>query len=176
MADLAGRARDLAAANENLRDEITQRERAEEALRQAQKMEAIGQLTGGVAHDFNNLLQVIMGNLEMMLRRHGRRAPNRSFVRMGESRCVPPSAAATLTQRLLAFARRQPLAPTPIDANQLVAGMSDLLRRTLGEAVELETVLRRRTVADPCRRQPARERAAQPCGQCARCHAATAAR
>jgi signal transduction histidine kinase len=139
-AELAGRARDLAAANENLRDEIAQRERVEEALRQAQKMEAIGQLTGGVAHDFNNLLQVIKGNLEMMLRRHGRAGAEPELVRMGESALRASDRAAMLTQRLLAFARRQPLAPTPIDANQLVAGMSDLLGRTLGEAVNLQTV------------------------------------
>ena len=139
-AELAGRARDLAAANENLRDEIAQRERVEEALRQAQKMEAIGQLTGGVAHDFNNLLQVIKGNLEMMLRRHGRAGAEPELVRMGESAMRAADRAAILTQRLLAFARRQPLAPTPIDANQLVAGMSDLLGRTLGEAVNLQTV------------------------------------
>ena len=139
-AELAGRARDLAAANENLRDEIAQRERVEEALRQAQKMEAIGQLTGGVAHDFNNLLQVIKGNLEMMLRRHGRAGAEPELVRMGESAMRAADRAAMLTQRLLAFARRQPLAPTPIDANQLVAGMSDLLGRTLGEAVNLQTV------------------------------------
>jgi signal transduction histidine kinase len=139
-AELVGRAHDLAAVNENLRDEITQRERAEEALRQAQKMEAIGQLTGGVAHDFNNLLQVIKGNLEMMLRRHGRAGAEPELVRMGESAMRAADRAAMLTQRLLAFARRQPLAPTPIDANHLVAGMSDLLGRSLGEAVNLRTV------------------------------------
>lgn len=111
----------------------------EEALRQSQKMEAIGQLTGGVAHDFNNLLQVIIGNLETVqrnlpdelarLQRPARQAMN------GAQR------AAALTQRLLAFARRQPLDPKPIDVNVLVNGMSEMIHRTLGETVSVETVL-----------------------------------
>ncbi|KQY89363.1 histidine kinase [Pelomonas sp. Root1444] len=110
-----------------------------EALRQAQKMEAIGQLTGGIAHDFNNLLQVIVGNLEMLTRtlpegmaRHKRAAAS---AMSGAKR------AATLTQRLLAFARRQPLDPKALDLNVVVQGISELLRRSLGETVELETVL-----------------------------------
>jgi PAS domain S-box-containing protein len=110
-----------------------------EALRQAQKMEAIGQLTGGIAHDFNNLLQVIVGNLEMLTRtlpesmaRHKRAAAS---AMSGAKR------AATLTQRLLAFARRQPLDPKALDINVVVQGISELLRRSLGETVELETVL-----------------------------------
>ncbi len=139
-AALGDRARDLAAANANLREEIVQREHAEEALRQAQKMEAIGQLTGGVAHDFNNLLQVIKGNLEMTLRRYSRTGGEPDLVRMSESALRAADRAAMLTQRLLAFARRQPLAPTPIDANHLVAGMSDLLGRSLGESINLQTV------------------------------------
>jgi PAS domain S-box-containing protein len=111
----------------------------EEALRQAQKMEAIGQLTGGVAHDFNNLLQIIVGNLEMLqqhlpaefgrLRRAATQAMN------GAQR------AASLTQRLLAFSRRQPLDPKSVDVNVLVRGMSELLHRTLSEAIAVETVL-----------------------------------
>lgn len=111
----------------------------EEALRQSQKMEAIGQLTGGVAHDFNNLLQVIIGNVETIqrnlpdelarLQRPARQAMN------GAQR------AAALTQRLLAFARRQPLDPKPIDVNVLVNGMSEMIHRTLGETVSIETVL-----------------------------------
>lgn len=111
----------------------------EEALRQSQKMEAIGQLTGGVAHDFNNLLQVIIGNLETIqrnlpdqlarLQRAARQAMN------GAQR------AAALTQRLLAFARRQPLDPKPIDVNVLVNGMSEMIHRTFGETVSVETVL-----------------------------------
>jgi len=110
----------------------------EEALRQAQKMEAVGQLTGGVAHDFNNLLQVIIGNLEIVRRVQNADSPR--LARATESAIAAAKRAAALTQRLLAFSRRQPLNPKPVDVNVLVAGMSDLLYRALGEPVELETV------------------------------------
>jgi PAS domain S-box-containing protein len=119
---------------------ILERERAEEALRQAQKMEAVGQLTGGIAHDFNNLLTVIAGNLDLVARRLGPGADPRVVKAIG-SAAVGADRAATLTQRLLAFSRRQPLAPKPIDPNALVAGMTDLLHRTLGETIEVETRL-----------------------------------
>ncbi|MGO8915674.1 MAG: PAS domain S-box protein [Stellaceae bacterium] len=131
-----------------LRD-TTERRRIEEQLRQSQKMEAIGQLTGGVAHDFNNLLTVIMGNLDN-LQHH--LPDNAEAKRMAEAIMRAAGRAATLTHRLLAFARRQPLEPKPIDANKLVAGMSDLLRRSLGEGIVIETVLGGglwRTLADP---------------------------
>jgi signal transduction histidine kinase/CheY-like chemotaxis protein len=111
----------------------------EQALRQAQKMEAVGQLTGGIAHDFNNLLQIIIGNLESLLRHlpddSGRlqRAANQAM--NGARR------AAALTQRLLAFSRRQPLDPKPIDVNGLVKSVSELMHRTLGEMIAIETVL-----------------------------------
>ena len=134
--------------------EIAERMRAEELLRQAQKMEAVGQLTGGVAHDFNNLLTAVCGGADTLRRLlpeelgpHGDRI--RRAVRMIEA---GSERAATLTQRLLAFARRQALDSRPLDANKLVAGMSELLRRTLGEAVAIETVLAGglwRTMADP---------------------------
>ena len=118
---------------------IAERESVEEALRQAQKMEALGQLTGGIAHDFNNLLTIVIGNVDM-----ARRALTNSEVsragRAMDSAQKGAERAATLTQRLLAFSRRQPLAPKPIDLDRLVAGMSDLLHRSLGEMVELETV------------------------------------
>ncbi|HEX6795660.1 MAG TPA: CHASE sensor domain-containing protein [Casimicrobiaceae bacterium] len=138
-ARLRTQGRDLADTNEKLRAQIEQRENAEAALRQVQKMEAMGQLTGGIAHDFNNLLQVIIGNLEVLQRRHpllGEDAKRTiaAAVRGAER-------AATLTQRLLAFARRQPLNPKPIDVNKLVTGMSELLHRTLGESITIETVL-----------------------------------
>jgi PAS domain S-box-containing protein len=119
---------------------ILERERAEAALRQAQKMEAVGQLTGGIAHDFNNLLTVIAGNLDLVARRLGADADPR-IVRAIGSAAVGADRAATLTQRLLAFSRRQPLAPKAIDPNALVAGMSDLLHRTLGETIAVETRL-----------------------------------
>jgi signal transduction histidine kinase len=130
---------DLAEANEKLRAQIEQREKAEAALRQVQKMEAMGQLTGGIAHDFNNLLQVIIGNLEVLQRRN--LVANDDGRRMVASAVRGAERASTLTQRLLAFARRQPLDPKPVDVNKLVAGMSELLHRTLGETVRIETVL-----------------------------------
>jgi PAS domain S-box-containing protein len=120
-----------------LRD-TTERRLMEEQLRQAQKMEAVGQLTGGVAHDFNNLLTVIMGNLDN-LQRHLPDRPEPQ--RMAETIMRAARRGATLTHRLLAFARRQPLEPKPVDINRLVAGMSDLLRRSLGEGIVTETVL-----------------------------------
>ena len=119
---------------------IAERERAEEALRQAQKMEAVGQLTGGIAHDFNNLLTVISGNLDMAARRLGAAADPRILRAIGAA-SIGADRAATLTQRLLAFSRRQPLAPKAIDPNALLAGMTDLMHRTLGERVEVETRL-----------------------------------
>jgi nitrogen-specific signal transduction histidine kinase/CheY-like chemotaxis protein len=117
---------------------VKNRQDIEEALRQAQKMEAIGQLTGGVAHDFNNLLTVIIGNLETMQRRL---ALDHEFQRMIAAALRGAFRGAELTQRLLVFARRQPLAPETLSANKLVSGMSDLLRRALGESVAIETVL-----------------------------------
>jgi PAS domain S-box-containing protein len=110
----------------------------EETLRQSQKMEVVGQLTGGVAHDFNNLLQVVTGNIEIVRRTVTDSSPRVS--RALETAARGARRAASLTQRLLAFARRQPLNPKPIDVNALVSGMSDLLHRTLGEATEVLTV------------------------------------
>ncbi len=135
-------------------DEIEERMRTEEALRQAQKMEAVGQLTGGVAHDFNNLLTAICGGADTLQRLLPRElGPNEDRIRRAVRMIdVGGQRAATLTQRLLAFARRQALDPRPLDANKLVAGMSELLRRTLGERVAIETVLAGglwRTMADP---------------------------
>jgi len=130
---------ELAEANDNLRAQIEQRENAEAALRQVQKMEAMGQLTGGIAHDFNNLLQVIIGNLEVLQRRD--LLGNDDAKRMIASAVRGAERASTLTQRLLAFARRQPLNPKPLDINRLVNGMSELLHRTLGESITIETVL-----------------------------------
>ncbi|MET0335670.1 MAG: PAS domain S-box protein, partial [Rhizobacter sp.] len=132
-------------------DEVAGRLRIEDALRQSQKMEAVGQLTGGIAHDFNNMLAVVIGSLELLDRR---------FVAEGDARAkryieaakVGAKRAAQLTQRLLAFSRQQPLKPESVDANKLVAGMSDLLRHSLGGAIQLESVLAGglwRTHADP---------------------------
>ena len=111
--------------------DITERRHAEERLKQAQKMEAVGQLTGGVAHDFNNLLAVIGGNAELL----EDDPKNNSALTAPIVRAVKRGA--ELTQRLLAFSRQQPLRPQVIAPGELVAGMSDLLRRSLGETVEL---------------------------------------
>jgi signal transduction histidine kinase/DNA-binding response OmpR family regulator len=135
-------------------DEIAERMRTEEALRQAQKMEAVGQLTGGIAHDFNNLLTAICGGADTLQRLLPQPlGANEARIRRA-LRMIDQGAqrAATLTHRLLAFARRQALDPRPVDANKLVAGMSELLRRTLGEPVVIETVLAGglwRTMTDP---------------------------
>jgi PAS domain S-box-containing protein len=112
---------------------------AQEALRQAQKMEAVGQLTGGLAHDFNNLLAGISGSLEMLEKRigEGRLSGVERYISAAQSSA---RRAAALTQRLLAFARRQTLDPRPTDVNKLIAGMEDLIRRTVGPTVELEVV------------------------------------
>jgi signal transduction histidine kinase len=133
------RTRREAAAIGQAREAMAQREAAEAQLRQAQKMEAIGQLTSGVAHDFNNLLTAISGNVELLQRRVRDDDPDLERFAAAAMRGV--DRAATLTQRLLAFSRRQPLDPRPLDINRLIAGMSDLLRRTLGEEIEAETVL-----------------------------------
>ncbi|WP_371416698.1 PAS domain-containing protein [Caulobacter sp. S45] len=122
----------------------------QEALRQSQKMEAVGQLTGGIAHDFNNMLAVVIGSLDLLRRRIGE--GDARARRYADAATDGARRAALLTQRLLAFSRQQPLQPKPIDLNHLVAGMSDLLRHSLGAEVRLETVLAGglwRTHADP---------------------------
>src|SRR5579872_563718 len=121
--------------------EIAERMKAEQAVRQNQRMETIGQLTGGVAHDFNNLLQVIVGNLYVLRQRALTGASSPDDLNLVEGAIRGAKRAATLTQRLLAFSRRQPLDPKPLDVNRLVSGMSELLRRTLGENIAIETVL-----------------------------------
>ena len=120
-------------------EEVERRIEAEDALRQAQKMETIGQLTGGIAHDFNNLLQIIAGNLDILQRGLPEDSPR--LRRSVDNAMKGADRAATLTQRLLAFSRRQPLAPKVIDPNKLVSNMSEMLHRTLGEPYALETVL-----------------------------------
>ena len=141
--ELESRATDLAIANRNLEMQIEQRAKAEEALRHAQKMEAIGQLTGGVAHDFNNLLQVILGSLERLEHRvvAAERVAAAQAHPLIEAAMRAGNRAAVLTQRLLAFSRRQPLAPTTLDVNRLVRGMSDLVTRTLGESISVKADL-----------------------------------
>jgi PAS domain S-box-containing protein len=110
---------------------------AEDALRQAQKMEAVGQLTGGIAHDFNNMLQGMIGSLDLIRKRveAGRTADIGRFL---DAAMASAERAAALTHRLLAFSRRQPLDPRPLDCNPLITSMVDMLHRTLGEQVELK--------------------------------------
>jgi PAS domain S-box-containing protein len=116
-----------------------QLEQAQEQLRQAQKMEAVGQLTGGIAHDFNNLLTGVIGSLDMMQRQFAKGDLSK-MERYTTTAITSANRAAALTHRLLAFSRRQPLDPKPTNANRLVTGMEELLRRTIGEAVRLEIV------------------------------------
>ena len=128
------------------RDVTTEREAAtalrqsEDALRQSQKMEAVGQLTGGIAHDFNNLLQGIVGSIEITrkLIGLGRAAETEKFI---NGAMTSAQRAAALTHRLLAFSRRQPLDPKPIQINQLVVSMEDLLRRTVGVSIDIQLML-----------------------------------
>lgn len=117
--------------------DLTVQRQAEEALRQSQKVEAIGQLTGGIAHDFNNLLAAIMGALELMKNRiaQGRLAELDRYVTAAQGAATR---AASLTHRLLAFARRQTLSPTPTDVNRLIKDIEDLVRRTVGPSIVLE--------------------------------------
>jgi signal transduction histidine kinase/ActR/RegA family two-component response regulator len=130
----------LSAANDHLVCEAQERERLSGQLRQAQKMEAVGQLTGGIAHDFNNMLAIIIGSLNLLKRRFDR-GETGNAAQLMDGALEGATRAAGLTQRLLAFSRQQALNPEPIDPNEFVSGLSDLLRRTLGEAIQIEIVL-----------------------------------
>ncbi len=140
----------LAAANARLEEEARSREAAEAQVRQFQKMQAIGQLTGGIAHDFNNMLAIVIGSLDLAKRRL-KTDPTRAEGCI-DNALEGANRAAQLTARLLAFSRQQPLDPKVLDVNKLVGGMSELLRRTIGENMRVETVLAGglwRTFADP---------------------------
>jgi signal transduction histidine kinase len=129
----------LEAANQRLRDEAASRAAAEAQIRQMQKMEAVGLLTGGIAHDFNNMLAIVVGSLDIA-KRHlmsNREKAERFIANAMEG----AQRGAQLTARLLAFSRQQPLDPRPLDPNALVRDMSDLLTRSIGENIRLETVL-----------------------------------
>ena len=125
-----------AALEQRVSQRTTQLMQAEEALRQSQKMEALGQLTGGIAHDFNNLLQGILGALDVIKRRiaAGRIGDLHPFLNGAQDSA---NRAATLTHRLLAFSRRQPVDPRPVDLNRLIGAIEELLRRSLGENIKL---------------------------------------
>jgi signal transduction histidine kinase/ActR/RegA family two-component response regulator len=141
----------IAERTSELQQEMTERFVAEAQIRQMQKTEAIGQLTGGIAHDFNNMLAIVIGSLDIARRRLT--GAEHEMVRTCIDNALEGAQrAAALTARLLAFSRQQALEPQPLDANKLVGGMSELLRRTLGETIQVETVLAGglwRAFADP---------------------------
>ncbi|MBD9572647.1 PAS domain-containing protein [Ensifer sp. ENS08] len=132
---VAERTAELHKAHGTVMAEVAQRERAEAQLRQAQKMEAIGQLTGGVAHDFNNLLMAVLGNLELLRKHTGGDAKAERLI---DGALQGAKRGASLTQRLLAFARRQDLSVDPVDLGQLVREMTDLLNRSVGTGIVIE--------------------------------------
>ncbi|WP_407309625.1 PAS domain-containing protein [Pseudomonas sp. nanlin1] len=134
------RTRALAQLNVQLQAEMQERERAEEALRHAQKMEALGQLTGGIAHDFNNMLTGIIGSLDLM-QRYIAKGRASEIGRFTEAAVTSANRAAALTHRLLAFSRRQSLDRRPLDPNQLLGSLEDLFRRTQGEHITLHMQL-----------------------------------
>ncbi len=141
----------LAQSNRRLTEEAESRATAEAAVRQMQKVEAIGHLTGGIAHDFNNMLAVVIGSLDMAQKRLDKGEAPRAM-RLVENAMEGAQRAASLTARLLAFSRQQSLDPQALDANKLVSGMSEILRRTIGDDIRMETVLAGglwRTFADP---------------------------
>ncbi|MER9435994.1 CHASE3 domain-containing protein [Mesorhizobium sp. M0618] len=141
---------ELVRKNVALGKEIETREKAESQIRQMHKMEAVGQLTGGIAHDFNNMLAVIISAMNLAQRKLAR--GEHDIAQFVDAAIDAATRAANLTARLLAFSRQQPLAPQIVDANRLLTGMSDLIRRALGETIRIETVLAGglwKTHADP---------------------------
>ena len=146
---VAERTQALVEANNKLRIAYEERGRVDEALRQSNKMEAVGQLTGGLAHDFNNLLAGISGSLELIRTRVGQGRIG-EIERYLETALASSSRAAALTQRLLAFARRQTLDPKRTNVNDLVGGMTDLFGRTVGPAIQIKTKLDAKPWATLC--------------------------
>ncbi|WP_166225474.1 PAS domain-containing hybrid sensor histidine kinase/response regulator [Pseudomonas atagonensis] len=134
---VSARTEQLAQANQRLQNEMFERERAEDALRHAQKMEAVGQLTGGIAHDFNNMLTGIIGSLDLMQRYIANGRAN-EIGRFTEAAVSSANRAAALTHRLLAFSRRQSLDRKTLNVNELIHSLEDLIRRTKGDPIELK--------------------------------------
>ena len=130
------RTQELWDANQALKEEAREREAAEAQLRQVQKMEAVGQLTGGIAHDFNNMLAVVVGGIDLALRRLN--GPRREVMMHLNNAMEGATRAAALTRRLLSFARSEPLLPERVEPSELIRGMSDLLDRTLGERIRID--------------------------------------
>ena len=136
---LSRRAEQLSGVNRQLQAEMRERARTEDALRQAHKMEAIGQLSGGIAHDFNNLIMIVKGNLRLLRKRLDPQAEQPlQYVQAADEAL---DRAAHLTQRILAFSRRQPLTPEPVRLSALVTDMGALVRHSVGETIEIETRL-----------------------------------
>jgi len=133
------RTQELWEANQALKAEAMEREAAEAQLRQVQKMEAVGQLTGGIAHDFNNMLAVVVGGIDLAKRRLS--GPRKEVLHHLTNAMEGATRAAALTRRLLSFARSEPLLPERVDSRELVSGMSELLDRTLGERIKVQTRL-----------------------------------
>ena len=133
------RTQELWEANQALKTEAAEREAAEAQLRQVQKMEAVGQLTGGIAHDFNNMLAVVVGGIDLALRRLN--GPRREVMLHLNNAMEGATRAAALTRRLLSFARSEPLLPERVDPAELIRGMTDLLDRTLGERITVDIEL-----------------------------------
>ena len=148
-------------------------EKTREALLQSQKMEAIGHLTGGIAHDFNNLLMAVLGSLELMRKRLPDDPKLKALL---ENAVQGAERGAVLTKRMLAFARRQELKSETIHVPELVRGMTDLLQRSLGQSIIDRNPFSAGAQADPRRREPAGNGAAQSRRECARCHAARVVR
>ncbi|MDI2142534.1 MULTISPECIES: PAS domain-containing sensor histidine kinase [unclassified Pseudomonas] len=133
---VSARTEQLAQANQRLQNEMFERERAEDALRHAQKMEAVGQLTGGIAHDFNNMLTGIIGSLDLM-QRYIASGRTDEIGRFTDAAVSSANRAAALTHRLLAFSRRQSLDRKTLNVNELIHSLEDLIRRTKGDPIEL---------------------------------------
>jgi signal transduction histidine kinase len=135
QAALSRRAQQLANVNARLHDEMEERRKTEEALRQSHKMEAIGQLSGGIAHDFNNLIMIVKGNLRLLRRKLGSEEEAAAGYIASADEAL--DRAAHLTQRILAFSRRQPLTPQRVNLSALAQGLSELIRHSVGERVDI---------------------------------------
>ncbi len=138
-AAMATRTEELVSAHTELAKQTDGRRRAEQALSQAQKMEAVGHLTGGLAHDFNNLMHVVVGNLDIVMRIAPEEPPR--LRKSAASALEAAKKAVLVTQRLLAFSALQPLSPKRVGVNNLVSGMTDLLHRSLEESIGIRTIL-----------------------------------
>jgi len=134
QAQLARRAQELVEVNNRLHQEMDERHKTEEALRQSHKMEAIGQLSGGIAHDFNNLIMIVKGNLRLLKRKMPDATAGTGYITAADEAL---DRAAHLTQRILAFSRRQPLSPQRVNLSTLAQGLAELIRHSVGEQVEI---------------------------------------